>query len=244
VAVVCFGGCYAADPPPGADCATDNVCPAPLACSLVTNTCELHPVALVQQATAYAASAPVLSVTLPQVPAAGDVLVMIGANPDSSLDSVTGAGATWQRAARSTANANVELWYGTTDGSNDTVTIALAGATAPMSLEVVEWLGLAPPGVLDSEVHLAGRTSPASAGTLSTAAPDLVMFAVGDGGPNTFGIPSPGAWIALASIDEPAHEQSVWFVAAQTPDTFSPAVTETANHWDAILVGLELAPAD
>lgn len=210
----------------------------------MTNTCERHPVTLVQQATAYAASAPVLSATLPQLPAAGDTLVMIGANPDSSLDSVTGAGTSWQRAARSTANANVELWYGMTDGSDATVTIALSGATASMSLEVIEWVGLATPGMVDTQVHLAGRTSPATAGTLATSAPDLVVFAVGDGGPNTFGIPSPGAWIALDGILEPNHQQAAWFIVAQTPDTFAPTVTETANHWDAVLVGLELAPTE
>jgi hypothetical protein len=230
LAVVCLGGCYAPDPPPGADCATGNQCPAPLACSLLTNTCELHPVNLIQQAT--------------QLPVAGHVLVMIGGNPHNALEAVTGAGATWQRAAASTTNANIELWYGTTDGSDATVAISLPDATLPMSLEVVEWAGLATPAVLDAAIAVSGITSPANAGTLSTTAADLILFAVGDDTPNTFGTPSPGAWSALDPILEPAHQQAAWFVVAQTSDAVAPGVSETANSWDAVLVALELGPSD
>ncbi len=244
LAVVCSSGCYAPDPPPGADCATGNECPAPLACSLLTNTCEVHPVNLVQQATAYSPSAGELSATLPHLPVAGHVLVMIGGNPHDALAAVTGAGVTWQRAAASTDNANIELWYGTTDGSDATVSISLPNATLPMSLEVVDWAGLASPAVLDAANAFSGVTSPANAGTLATTAPDLILFAVGDDTPNTFGTPSPGAWSALDPILEPAHQQAAWFVAAQTPDTVAPAVSETANSWDAVLVALELAPPE
>ncbi len=244
VAMSCVVGCYATDPPPGADCAANNACPTPLACSLVTNTCEVHPINVVQQITAYSPGAGTLSATLPQAPAAGDVLVMIGGNPHNTLAAVTGAGVAWQRAARSTDNANIELWYGTTDGSDATVTIALPGATLPMSLEVVEWTGLASPAVLEAGTGVSGLSSPASAGTLATTAPDLILFAVGDDTPNTFGTPSPGAWIALDSILESGHQQAAWFVVAEPPETVAPAVSETANSWDAVVVALELGPND
>lgn len=102
--------------------------------------------------------------------------------------------------------------------------------------------GLATPAVLDTGVGASGLTSPATAGTVTTTAPDLVLFAVGDDTPNTFGTPSPGAWIALETILEPDHQQVAWFAGAPTPETIAPTVSETEHSWDAVLVGLELAP--
>lgn len=185
VCVVVIAGCFSAHPAPGAPCADNGACPTGLVCSPATDTCELHAIdidagtrldaaidarrppdaapdaatspTLVQQAGNSAASAPTISATLPAVPAAGDVLVMIGGNPQGALTSVTGGGvATWTRAARSTANANVEVWYGVTDGSNAVVTIMLAGSASSMSIVVAEWSGLATTNTLDGALDSNG----------------------------------------------------------------------------------------
>ena len=73
--------------------------------------------ALLQQKQASAAAGPSLSLTLDSAPANGDVLVMIGGCPAAPLMTATGGGVTnWMRAASSTVNVNVELWFGVTDG--------------------------------------------------------------------------------------------------------------------------------
>src|SRR4051812_31191575 len=102
-------------------------------------------VALVQQVTGYApnSNAP-LAATLPSLPAAGHLLVMIGAAEHGGLTSVTGGGvATWTRATRSLSNTNVEVWFGVTDGSSATVTVTFPAFGLPMWLAVTEWSGMA-----------------------------------------------------------------------------------------------------
>src|SRR5690348_11701447 len=78
----------------------------------------------VQQVTNFSVITTTLAASLPQQPVAGNLLVMVGATPANALSSVTGGGAQWQRGTLATANINVEIWYGITDGSSATVTIA------------------------------------------------------------------------------------------------------------------------
>jgi hypothetical protein len=197
--------------------------------------------ALQQQITNYAATAASLSATLPAAPTSGRVLVMIGATPSGGLTSVTGGGASWTLATRSLTNANIELWYGVSDGSSATVTIARTNNTSNMWLVVSEWSGLTTPVVLDGAISTFGTTSPASAGSISTTGATLVLFAAANGGSNTFGAPTPGTWTAMTGITG-VNMQNEWYRVAPSPGTFAPAVTETANAWDAAIAAFRFEP--
>jgi hypothetical protein len=265
-ALVLWLGCFSAKPAPGAPCATDGSCPASLVCSPATRTCETHAVdaghaidaradagpdaripdalhvpSLVQQVTRSNPNAVTLSVTLAP-PAPGDLLVLVGGDPHAPLTDVTGGGTTWTRAAISAVNANVEIWFGVTDGSSSTVTIDLPSSTAPMTMAVTEWSGMATTNVLDLATVADGTTSPASAGTLvTTNARDLIVFAVADGSPNMFGAPAPGAWTAMTGLDAPIS-QLEWYQLRASTGTIAPEVTETAGAWDAAIAAFRTAP--
>jgi hypothetical protein len=219
------------------DTASDAAIDAPID-SAPRDASMLDPT-LVQQGVNYADMATSLSVTLPNLPASGDVLVMIGGDPHLALDSVTGGGVmTWTRAAGSFDNANIELWYGVTNGSNATVTINCASNTLSMGLSVSEWSGLATTNVLDKARATSGLTSPASAGMIATAnAHDLLLFGVANDSPNTFGNPAPGTWLPLTPVTGNIV-QSEWYRVVNATGTYAPAVSETAHAWDAALAAL------
>jgi hypothetical protein len=88
-----------------------------------------------------------------------------------------------------------------------------------------------------------GLTSPASAGTITTMqTTDLLLFAVADGNPNTFGSPAPAVWTAADPLTgSPSTTQQVWFRNIGFPGTHDVSVTETSNFWDAALVGFARA---
>lgn len=201
-------------------------------------------VVLVQQVTAHRQSADTLTAVLPMPPRSGDVLVMVGGMPSNALQSVTGGGATWTRAALSTHFLNIEVWFGVTDGSDAAVTISLPGSASPPSMWVGEWSGLATPVVLDGATVLSGTTSPASAGTVTTgSAGDLVLFAVADGSPNSFGNPIPGGWTATIPIASATTYQSVWYRVDGPGKVESPRVSETSHQWDAAMVAFRRSAA-
>jgi hypothetical protein len=202
-------------------------------------------VALVQQVTGYApnTNAP-LAATLPGLPAAGHLLVMIGAAEHGGLTSVTGGGVgTWTRATRSLSNTNVEIWFGVTDGSSATVTVTFPAFGLPMWLAVSEWSGMAKANLLDGATSRAGATSPADSGAIvTTNARDLILFAVTDAMPNTFGAPGPGTWLPLAGVSSNVIVQAAWYELATTSGSWMPQVSETAHGWDAAVCALRTAP--
>ena len=167
--------------------------------------------AVVQQQTAYAASAAMLSVTLPTPPAAGNLLVMIGGTPSGSLDMVSG-GATWTRATFSVTNSNIEVWYGVADGTTATVTIRRTSSTSAMWISASEWSGLATSAVLEGATGDDGVTTTVSAGMLDISNPPaLLVFAASAFAPGVWGTPTPAGWTALAPIDGAAVTQRAWF---------------------------------
>jgi hypothetical protein len=200
---------------------------------------------LVQQGVAYATSsnAP-LSLTLSAVPDAGHVLVMVGAAEHGPLTSVTGGGvATWKRATRSTMNINIEIWYGTSDGSSALVTSNFSPSHLPMWMLVAEWANLATAMPLDQTSFGAGMTSPATAGAVATThGHDLLVFGVSDQVPNVFATPAPGTWTPLASIMEADVVQATWYQVVRVTDTYTPSVGETAGSWDAAVAAFAIAP--
>lgn len=260
--LVLFAGCYAPHPQPGAPCA-EGTCPDGLVCATATQTCELRDIdasvppvdavdatpdaatmaELVQQKASYAAIAPQLSITLPSLPAAGDMLVFVGGCPQNNLESVTGGGiTTWTRGAFSRVNANVEIWYGVTDGTSRTVLAKLMTCIGPFQGAVSEWSGLAVPP--DDGAHAAaGTTSPADPGIVTTTnARDLLIFGVTDNAGSTFGMPAPGSWTALDNPSGMYITQGAWYQVTSAPGVYEPQVSETAHSWDAALVALKIAP--
>jgi hypothetical protein len=200
---------------------------------------------LVQQGVAYAATSDApLSLTLSVAPGVGHVLVMIGAAEHGPLTSITGGGvAAWMRATSSTTNMNIEIWYGTTDGSSATVMSHFPQSHLPMWMHIAEWANLSTAATVDQTSSGAGATSPASAGAVATMhGHDLLVFGVSDQAPNVFGTPVPGAWTPLASISETDVVQSAWYRVVAATATYAPSVGETAGSWDAALAAFAIAP--
>jgi hypothetical protein len=194
-----------------------------------------------QQVTNYADTAASLSATLPATPIAGHVLVMIGATPSGSLTTVSGGGVTWNLAAQSLINANEEIWWGVSDGTSATVTIARTANTQPMWLQVTEWSGLATTSTLIDAAADNGTTSPASAGSVTTTGPSLLVFAATNDKDNVFGSPTPGTWTTLPGIDA-FLVQSEWYRVEPNAGTFTPTVTEQKHSWDAALAAFKYVP--
>jgi hypothetical protein len=268
--LVAWLGCYAPSAQPGAACANGQ-CPEGLVCSPMTNTCERMAIGvqdadidartvdappadappdaapatatLIQQATNSASPAATLTATLPAAPVAGHMLVMIGATPSGALTTVSGGGATWTRAASSTVNSNIELWYGVTDGSSATVTINRTNNLSTMWLAVSEWAGLATTTPLDRAIANDGIANPVTAGAITTTnARDLVLFAASAYAPNTYGVPGPGAWTAMTGITTSLVTQGAWYRIESTTATLAPQVTRSGGSWDAVLVALRITP--
>lgn len=181
-----------------------------------------------------------LSATLPAPPRAGSLLVMTGALQSQALTSVTGAGTTWKLAIYSDTYANVEVWYGITDGTDATVTI---GGTIPSDLwiSLAEWRGVT--DVVDASARAWGLASPATAGPITCGdAGDLVIFAAADNLPNTFGTPTGASWTALDPEMTSQHVQQPWYTQGAPLETLAPSVTETNGRWGVALVAFRLAP--
>lgn len=197
---------------------------------------------LVQQNTNYADNAGTLSVTLATAPVSGHLLIMIGATPSGSLTSVSGGGATWNAATGSFVNANEEIYYGITNGTSATVTIARTGSTSPIWLSVSEWSGLATTGVLVDAKSKDGTTTAANpGGSVITTGATLLVFGASNNSPNTFGTPTPGTWTALTPISG-FQVQSEWYRVEPTAGTYSVSVSQTANAWDASLAAFRYTP--
>lgn len=180
------------------------------------------------------------AVTLATPPAAGNVLVLVGAGHDDELEPPVGGAGAWQRAASSTLHPNVEIWIGVADGTA-TVSISTLAETG-VTLWVGEWAGLATTDTIDAAAALPGTTSPATAGTITTTtAPTLVVFAVNDYLPNEFGAPTGGAWTEL-DTQRSDSVQRVWASIAHAPGELAPAVDETQHRWDAAVVALRARP--
>lgn len=270
VVVALLAGCYSPHPRTGTPCPT-GACPDPLVCSPATRTCErtaidapaadtppldaaadARPIdapstaRLVQQSANHV-DGDAVTISLPSAPTSGNVLVLVGADIHRGLPAlggVTGGGVTtWNRAAFSAVNTNVEIWWGVTDGSSPDVTIhGVAGDTSAKFGNVSEWTGLVAQAPLDGAHALDGLSSPADPGAITTAnAHDLLVLGVGDGVPNTFGVPGPGAWTALTPISADIS-LAAWYRVQTVAGTVHPTVTETAGAWDAAVAGFQIAP--
>jgi hypothetical protein len=265
-------GCYSPTPQAGAPCGAGAACPSGLVCRMSTNTCELDntvpPIdgtmmmidasggsdaplppdggptgpGLVQQKSGVQLMGNSLALTFGKAPIAGHLLVMVGGDPQGSLTSVTGGGATWTAAAQSTENSNVEIWYGVTDGSSSTVTITLTQNVSPITAAISEWSGLVTMGPLDIARPAAGIQGPAGATITTTNARDLVILGVCDSQPNTWGTPAPGTWTTMMGFEGMFFSLGAWYQVQSTTGTIAARVSETGMHWDAVTAAFRIAP--
>lgn len=267
LALCLWAGCYAPHPSAGAPCADGVcpeglVCsPSTQTCERAAIDAAVHdgPVMhdamidaprdamivpdaavgplLVQEATGYTAMGSTASATLPAMPGAGHLLVMIGSCTSGPV-SVSGGGATWTQATSSLINSNEEVYFGVTNGTSATVTITLANASAPVFLWVGEWSGMQTVNILDKATSTSGLASPASAGSIApTNAKDLVLFAVSAYSPNAIGTPAPGTWTPLAGITQNAITQREWYLVQSAAMSHAPAVSlnNPSGGWDAAI---------
>jgi hypothetical protein len=199
---------------------------------------------LVQQTTKGDLSVSPLVAVLPSLPTKNNVLVMVGAATPGALASVSGGGvATWKNAAMSTANCNVEIWYGESDGSSASVAIAYPNNTGLIWMNVSEWSGLVAAGPLDMATASNGLTGDATAGTITTThAHDLLLFAVTDHSPVTFGGPTPGSWSAMTTIDDNGCMQAPWYADVTTTGAYAPSTTQNNSGWEAAIAAFKIAP--
>jgi hypothetical protein len=201
---------------------------------------------LIQQKTNSSGSNSTLSLTLANQTTVGDLLVMIGAANKLALSGVSGGGAaSWGKAASSTTNTNIEIWYGpVTSGSSAPVTITCS-QTGAIWMNVSEWSGLVntQSQVLDQGNAQHGTSSPASASSISTAhADDLVLFGVADTSGNTFGVPTAGPWSSFSSVSAGGFAQAAWYQTVSATGTYDPTVTVTRSYWDAAIAAFKIAP--
>ncbi|HEX3761509.1 MAG TPA: hypothetical protein VHW23_22585 [Kofleriaceae bacterium] len=199
---------------------------------------------LVQEATHGASSGSPLTVTLPSLPTAGDVLIVLAGAAQAPLSGVSGGGvAEWTPAARSPINCNEEIWYGTSDGTSAAVSILLPGNMNVIFGHVSQWHGLATTP-LDAATASSAAASPVTPGTLMTRqASDLLVLAASEPLPVTWGEPAPGSWTALKMVTAAPCAQAAWYRFVTGAGNYAPTVTESGTgKWDAATAAFAVAP--
>lgn len=195
---------------------------------------------LVQQQIASDADAASVTATLGRRPTSGNVLIAVGASDRFLLATPVGGGVvSWTLATGSNSYANVELWYGVTDGTDAAVTVScLCGDTGNMRLWVGEWAGLATDNLLEAAVSMDGSSRPGSATVpaLTTVdSDDLLIFAVSVFGSITSEASGGGTWTRLDSVPVSPAVQSEWYQLVKARGSYTPTAGVNGD-WDALLV--------
>jgi hypothetical protein len=172
---------------------------------LLTNTAAggASSASLVQQATGtnLGNNAKTLTVTLPQAPRNGDVLVLIFDQTGASQTITSITGATWTRVGQNTSGGDLEIWTGTSLSSS-TITITgtnYFGIFQPGYAILAEFSGIN--ATLDgTAVTTAGGSWPVTTGTLTTTnASDLLLTAVLSSNGGGTGAAVSSGWALLAA---------------------------------------------
>jgi hypothetical protein len=203
---------------------------------------------LVQQQTAADPNEWMISATLPALPTNGNLLVVIGATDRYNLASPSGGGvATWTLAALSSTHANVEIWYGVSDGSSATVTINCGCPTTTlgnMRLSVSEWQGLAASNAAEVGSDAAGSSKPGAAtipAITTLDRPDLLIFGVSVVGTIAADAAGSGTWTALDPITVAPVIQSHWYQLVAEPGSYAASVMVNGD-WDAAIAAFRALP--
>ncbi len=194
-------------------------------------------IALVQQAANSGANITSLSVTLPQAPQAGDVLIVTQVSNNRQV-SVSGGGVASWHYIWSQARENTVIVYGTVGSSpSATLTMSLIGAPAPGDLSsiVSEWSGLS--GTADGSGTATGPASPIRTAAVATAnATDLLISVGGDTGGMTA-----GWWTAFTGPAQQPHAkiEAAYQIVSAT-GSYSNTWSDTGSTgWEAVIAALQ-----
>jgi hypothetical protein len=201
------------------------------------------PPKLVQSNTA-ASSGTTTSFTgsLVNTPISGHVIIMIGANNGSFIDTPTGGGVTsWMKADQSSICANTEIWFGVTNGSSKSVTITCSTCGSPPGYSWMwlgEWSGLDTASLLDKHIahgyNSASNTTPGPGSIMTANQRELVLLSASlyTTSPITIADPS---WIALTGTGAGGDKQAEWYQLTTAIGTFNPTVGPSNNCWDTVI---------
>ena len=201
------------------------------------------PATLVQQATHSVTAASSDSCTFTAPPGVGRNLVFVGAATNGILLSVVGGGVTWQVAAQSGVNSNVEIWYGeSSTGGGATITYS-AAVSGEMFCWVGEFSRLCPSASVDATSHNAGNSGPASPGGAVTAnANDLLVVGYTTWQTPNWGVPSQGPWTGLPVPVNATYSQVEFVQSVSATGTWNPSIAEsstTNKRWDAAIAAFK-----
>ncbi|HTD46175.1 MAG TPA: glycoside hydrolase family 5 protein [bacterium] len=195
-------------------------------------------IALVQQAANSGANIASLTVTLPQTPRTGDVLIVTQVSNNNQV-SVSGGGVSSWNSIGSQVRENTVIVYGTVGSSpSATLTMSLIGAPSPggdLSSIVSEWSGLS--GTLDGLETATGSASPIATAAMATAnANDLLISVGGDTGGMI-----PGWWTAFTAPAQPPHAKiEAAYQVVSAAGRYSNTWSDTGSAgWDAAIAALQ-----
>ena len=194
-------------------------------------------IALVQQAATSGTNITSLTVTLPQPPQAGDVLIVTQVSNNKQVSVAGGGVASWNY-IWSQARENTVIVYGTVGSSpSATLTMSLIGAPAPGDLSsiVSEWSG--PAGTLDGLETATGPASPIQTPAMATAnATDLLISVGGDTGSMTA-----GWWTAFTGPAQPPHAKiEAAYQVVSAAGSYSHTWSDTGSiGWEAVIAALQ-----
>jgi hypothetical protein len=174
------------------------------------------------------------SCTLPAPTTVGRTLVFVGATAGSAVLSIVGAGVTWQPVIQSTANSNMEIWYGNVTAASAAPVTYTGTIVSAMQCWVGEVTGLN--RSVDAMTANFGSPGPALPGPLVTTNPhDLLIVGYSNFSQTTWTVPTQGPWTPLGELDQSGRSQIVFGQAVTSPGTWNPSITQTSAdpRWEA-----------
>jgi len=195
-------------------------------------------IAFLQQAANSGTNVPSLTVTLPQTPRPGDVLVVTNVSNNTQV-SVSGGGVASWNYVWSQAHENTVIVYGTVGSNPDNrVRMDLIGTpsgTGDLTSIVSEWAGLS--GTVDGSGTATGTASPIQTGTLTTVnATDLLIAVGGDTGSMT-----PGSWTAFTPPTQQPHAkiEAAYQIVSATGSYSNTWSDIGSTGWDAVIAAFK-----
>jgi len=198
------------------------------------------PSGLIQQAANSGTNLTSLTVTLPQQPRPGDLLIVMNVSNNNQVNVSGGGVASWTY-LWSQAHENTVIVYGTVGSSpSATLTMDLIGKPSPGDLAsiVSEWADLS--GIADGSGTATGTASPIRTGAVTTGnANDLLISVGGDTGSMT-----PGSWTAFTPYAgtpqlPQAKIEAAYQIVSATGSYSHTWSDNGSTGWDAVIAALQ-----
>jgi len=196
---------------------------------------------LIQQAANSGTGITSLTVTLPQTPQLGDVLIVTEVS-NYNRAGVSGGGVSSWTYIWSQANENTVIVYSIVGSSpSATLTITLVATPSPGDLCAVvsEWSGLS--GATDGTGIATGTASPITTAPITTAnATDLLISVRGDTGSMTPGSPGTGWTAFTAPPQQPKAQIEAAYQIVSATGSYSTTWSDTGSTgWGAVIAALK-----